>query len=217
MDFLNQYYHTYAIDNIGEAGKSALNNRESFPKDGEAICNLYVEIADKLGIEQAYIVGASNGGFIATNFALYAPERVKKIALLGPMGYSSTTDIASLRIALVTGIPSQSLRNNTVRWAIGDDTKVLKSSEEWFRDVMTGTFPRIALPKRFTAEQLQSLKAPVLLVLGEKDSLLGKPENASSLARNIPDVQIEVVSSGHLISVEQTDSVNKLLRDFFQE
>jgi pimeloyl-ACP methyl ester carboxylesterase len=41
-----------------------------------------------LGIEKAYVVGASEGGFIGTNFALYTPERVEKLALLGPMGYS---------------------------------------------------------------------------------------------------------------------------------
>ena len=48
MEFLNQYYRTYAIDNIGEAGRSALTDLKYFPNDGKAICNLYVEITDKL-------------------------------------------------------------------------------------------------------------------------------------------------------------------------
>jgi pimeloyl-ACP methyl ester carboxylesterase len=217
MEFLNQYYRTYAIDNIGEAGRSVLNDRATFPVDGESLCNLYVEIADKLGVGQAYVVGASNGGFIATNYALYAPERVKKLALLGPMGYSSTTDIAGLRIAVVSMIPLKPVQNNTVMWALGNNPYVLETTDEWFRGVMTGTLPRIARPTRFTAEQMQSIQAPVLLILGERDSLVGKPEKSVSLANNVPDIRIDVVSSGHLISVEQVDLVNELLHEFFQE
>ena len=56
-----------------------------------------------------------------------------------------------------------------------------------------------------------------LLILGDKDSLLGKPEKARSLAQNIPGIQIEVVNSGHLISVEQTDFINTRIHHFFQE
>lgn len=217
MEFLNRHYRTYAIDNLGEAGKSALEDINAFAGDGEALCDLYTEITDKLGVDEAYVAGASNGGFIGTNYALYAPERVKKLALLGPMGYSSTTDMASFRIAMVAGIPSRSLRNSTVNWAIGDDPEVLETTEEWFRYVMSGTFPRLARPTRFTPEQMASLSVPVLLVLGEEDALLGDPEKSRALARNIPDIQIEVVDSGHLISVEQKDRTNELLYDFFQE
>ena len=51
--------------------------------------DLYADIMDRLGIDgSAIVVGASEGGFIGTNFALYAPERVEKLALLGPMGYA---------------------------------------------------------------------------------------------------------------------------------
>jgi pimeloyl-ACP methyl ester carboxylesterase len=217
MEFLNQHYRTYAIDNIGEAGRSALDDRTMFPGDGESLCDLYVEITDELGVDKAYIVGASNGGFIATNYALYAPERVKKLALLGPMGYSSTTDMASLRIAMVSMIPFKPLQNTTVTWALGDSPVVLDTTEEWFREVMSGTFPSVARPVRFTSEQLQSIEIPVLLVLGDEDRLLGKPEKASSLARNIPDIRIDVVDSGHLISLEQVDLVNELLYEFFKE
>jgi pimeloyl-ACP methyl ester carboxylesterase len=87
---LNKHYRTYAIDTIGDAGKSVLNDLDNFPKDGQALSAFYLEIADKLGIDSAFIIGASQGGFIGTNLALYAPKRVKKLVLLGPMGYAGT-------------------------------------------------------------------------------------------------------------------------------
>jgi pimeloyl-ACP methyl ester carboxylesterase len=69
----------------------------------------------------------------------------------------------------------------------------------------------------FTPEQLQSLKAPVLLVLGEKDNLVGDPENAKTLAQDIPDLRVEILDTGHLIGVEQPDQVNALIVEFFEQ
>ena len=41
---------------------------------------------------------------------------------------------------------------------------------------MTGNNPVKVAPLPFSAEQRQSLTVPVLLVLGEKDNLVGDPE-----------------------------------------
>ena len=81
---------------------------------------------------------------------------------------------------------------------------------------MAGVFPRKARPTRFAPEQLQSLKIPVLLVLGEKDNLVGDPENARQLAQDVPDLRVEVLDSGHLIGVEQPEQVNELILEFFE-
>ena len=40
---------------------------------------LYAEIADRLGVEKAVVVGASEGGFIASHFAIHYPERIEKL------------------------------------------------------------------------------------------------------------------------------------------
>jgi len=63
IEALSQRYRTYAIDAIGEAGKSVLSNLGNHPKDGKEVAELYVEIADKLGVDQAYVISASYGGF----------------------------------------------------------------------------------------------------------------------------------------------------------
>lgn len=55
-----------------------------------------------------------------------------------------------------------------------------------------------------------------LLVLGEKDALTGDPEGVEELARNVADNQIEVLDTGHLMGVEQADTVNTLIVEFFE-
>ena len=64
---LNEQYRTYAIDTIGEPGKSELSNINHFPKNGAEWSDLLVDITNQLGVDKALVVGASNGGFLALN------------------------------------------------------------------------------------------------------------------------------------------------------
>jgi pimeloyl-ACP methyl ester carboxylesterase len=217
IEGLNKHYRTYAIDNIGEVGKSVLNDLDKFPSDGKALSDLYTEISDKLGVTNAHVIGASNGGFIATNYALYAPERVKKLVLLGPMGVTPATDSTIQKIEQSTSPNTQLSPEQMLRWALGDNPKVLEACGEWFGLVMSGTTPRVAAPIPFKPEQLQSISIPVLLILGEKDNLVGDPEKVKELAQNVPDIQIEILNTGHLISADQPDTVNNLIYKFFKQ
>lgn len=79
---LNKKYRTYCIDNIGEPGKDIMKSRDLIPTTGPEIAEFYTEISHKLGFEKSYVVGASIGGFISTNYAMYAPERVEKLVCL---------------------------------------------------------------------------------------------------------------------------------------
>jgi len=55
------------------------------------------------------------------------------------------------------------------------------------------------------------------LVLGEKDRLVGDPENAKIRAQLIPDLQVEVLDTGHLIGAEQPEQVNALITEFLEQ
>lgn len=212
---LNKSYRTYAVDTLGEVGKSELYDATHYPPDGKAYADLHVEITDALDIEKAYVVGASFGGFMATNYALHYPDRVEKLALLGPMGMTPETAKTAMRIMFVQFFPLKPIQNNTVRWALGDDPYVLEETEDWFRVVLTDTVPRESRPVTFSPEQLQSLEVPVLLVIGTRDALTGDPEAVKELALNTPDIQIEVLDSGHLIGVEHAARSNELIMTFF--
>lgn len=85
-------------------------------KTGRDQAELYAEITGKLGVEKAHVVGASEGGFIGSNYALHFPERVEKLALLGPMGYSGALK-SSIRITLAQFFPLKPIQNNTFSWA----------------------------------------------------------------------------------------------------
>jgi pimeloyl-ACP methyl ester carboxylesterase len=217
IEDLNQHYRTYAVDSIGEVGKSVLDDVDNHTRNGQDIGELYVEISDQLGIDRAHVIGASYGGFIATNFALHAPERVEKLVLIGPMGVTPATSSTLLRIMLLVAFPAEPIRVSFAQWMFGGSAVVQEEIEEWYHKFVVGVAAREAPPTTFTPEQLQSVQSPVLLILGGNDNLVGDPEKVKPLAQNIPDVQIEILNAGHGIWVEQSEQTDALILEFLEE
>ena len=213
IKMLNKHYRTYAIDTIGDAGRSVLADIEVFPNSGKELAELYKEIMDTLNIQKAHFIGASQGGFISTNIALLAPERVEKVVLAGPMGYTGTNS-SVIRILFTTMFPISFIQQSTTIWAFGNNPEVQMLVNEWFPLILEGVISQQMRPHPFTQEQLQSLTMPVLLVLGQKDALVGNPENAIHLVEGIPNIRIETLNTGHLISAEKPLEFNNLVLDF---
>jgi pimeloyl-ACP methyl ester carboxylesterase len=216
IDPLSTHYRTYAIDLIGDAGKSEFTDLKHVMKNGHDQARLYAEIADKLGAQKAYVVGASEGGFIASNFAAAYPERVEKLALLGPMGYSGATQ-AIIRIALTSFFPLKPIQDATFAWAFSDSSQLKQDYAEWFPLTMTSLQPVKVPPLSISAEQRQALSMPVMFVFGRNDNLVGDPEAAQALVKDIPDVRVEIVDAGHLMGGEVPDQISGLLLAFFGE
>lgn len=215
VEALSQRYRTYAIDLIGDAGKSEFASLQHIMKDGQDQADLYAEIADKLGMEKAYVVGASEGGFIGSNIALHNPERVEKLALLGPMGYSGAVKSA-LRITFAQMFPLRPIQESTFSWAFSDSTKLKEEFGDWFVLIMNGYNPAKVTPLPFSAEERQSLQVPVMFVFGKRDNLVGDPEAAKALVQDIPNVRVEIVDAGHLMAAEEPGQANALITSFFE-
>ncbi|MGD9091700.1 MAG: alpha/beta hydrolase [Anaerolineales bacterium] len=211
---LSEHYRTYAIDLIGDAGKSEFTNLDNIMEDGHDQAVLYAEIADKLGIKKAVVVGASEGGFIATNYALHHPERIEKLALLGPMGYSGSTQ-SVIRITFTQLFPLKPIQDSTFSWAFSDSTQLKEDFAEWFPLIMTGYKSVKVAPLPISAKERQSLQMPVMFIFGERDNLVGNPEAAKTSVQDIPDVRVEIVEAGHLMGCEIPGEVNQLILDFF--
>ncbi len=207
-------YSVYSIDNIGEGNKSKLNDALNFPQNGRKIADLYALIADSLGVISSPVFGASNGGFIALNYACYYPERVEALALFGPMGLTQLSDKSYMMMTIPIMYPFQFVRDYVKSWAIGNDPYVNKQYGEWFDCILRGSMPSVAAPVPMTSEQKQEMDLPVLLFLGTQDPLVGEVEFAKKQAEEYPNIDIVVFKSGHIIAVEKRDSVNAKI-DYF--
>jgi pimeloyl-ACP methyl ester carboxylesterase len=214
VEALSQNYRTYAIDLISDVGKSEYADMKHIMKNRRDEADLYAEIADQLGVEKAFVVGASEGGFIASHFAIHYPERVEKLVLMGPMGYAGAME-SIIRIMFSAFFPIKPVQENTFAWAFSDSTKLKAEFAEWFPLTMTGLHNIKVMPAPLSAEQRQSIDVPVLFIFGTRDNLVGDPIAAEALVQDIADVQVEIVEAGHLMGGEIPEECNQLILEFF--
>ena len=80
-------WRVVAPDQIG-MGKSA---KPEGPWRFDAAAADTLALLDKLGIQQADIIGFSMGGMLAVRLARTHPERVRKLVLLSPLGLEDTS------------------------------------------------------------------------------------------------------------------------------
>ncbi|MCY1720088.1 alpha/beta hydrolase [Prolixibacteraceae bacterium Z1-6] len=208
------HFRIYSFDNIGEGNKSELRNALVYPQNGKELADLYASMANELGIKSCPVLGASNGGFAAQNFAYYYPDKVEKLALFGPMGLTQLTGKSIFMLAVATIYPFDSIRDYVTKWALGENEYVNKKYGDWFNCILRGTIPSLATPVPMTQEQKEKMNLPVLLFLGTKDAIVGDAEMARQKAKKYPNIEIEILESGHLIAVEQAEYVNKKLKLF---
>jgi pimeloyl-ACP methyl ester carboxylesterase len=215
VEELSREHRVYAVDIIGDLGRSRLGDPRVHPRNGAAYSSWLSEVLDGLGLERAPLVGASYGGWVALNHAVHAPERVDKLVLLGPMGIPNATLRVMWRLTLLMLFPTEARKDGMIRWTLGTDPAVNAFYADYMRVAMNGR-SHLAIPKRLSDRALASIAAPTLLLLGEEDGPIGNPAPVERRAqRHIRDVRtVQFPRTGHLISTERTEETNRLILAF---
>lgn len=208
-------FRIYALDTIGDLGKSKLYQLDNYPKNGQAYSGWLEEVFEKLGIEQASLIGSSMGGWISMNFAIYSASRVKNLVLLGPQGLSGNLEVLA-RLFSVIFFPTKTNKKGLVRWILGENPMV----HEAFADYMFTTMDlncrgKIAAPVKLSIEQLAKILAPTLLFVGKNDPTLNSQKHIDRALMTIRNLQVEVmVGTGHVMSTENPEFVNNRIINF---
>ena len=112
------------------------------------------------------------------NHAIYSPERVNKIVLLGPMGIpSSTLKVVFCLTSLL--IPTDSKKERMVKWTLGGNPLAIEAFAEYMQIAMNSR-SQSAMPMKISNKKLKSFKAPALLFLGGNDGPIGDAEKAAN-------------------------------------
>ena len=78
---ISEHHRIYAVDFIGSGGKGA----QTHPLLTREHCALWLrDVIGELGLDRPALVGSSQGGWLALNFALREPDSTGPLALLAP-------------------------------------------------------------------------------------------------------------------------------------
>jgi pimeloyl-ACP methyl ester carboxylesterase len=98
-----------SIDLYGHGGTRGLQNVITYWDQARMI----LQVMDALSIPSAFVLGTSQGGFIATRMALLEPSKVAGLVLCGTSLYSETSLYGSWDIDQVSPTPLTYIRQLT--------------------------------------------------------------------------------------------------------
>ena len=190
-----QHFRIYAVDVIGEPGRSA---PARLPYAGHAYAEWLSDVLDALPASRAALVGLSQGGWLALKFASAYPERVTRLVLLAPGGVVPT------RLSFILRAIPLSLLGRRGAEAINritfGDMSVHPDAVAFMDAIMTHFRPRIDPEVLFTDEELRRLCMPILLIAGLRDALRPAGKTAARLQAVLPQVEIRLLpDAGHVL------------------
>jgi pimeloyl-ACP methyl ester carboxylesterase len=191
----SQQYRVYAVDLLGEAGRSAQNRPDWHSL---AYAEWLADVFDTLQINQAVLLGISQGGWTAIRFATIQPERVSQLVLLCPGGVVSTRASFMLKAIPMSFTGGWGARRIT-RMLYGDQP-LTPEVEDIVVQVTKSFKPRIGAEYIFTDEELARLTMPVLLMGGTKDVIFNNNQTANRLSGILPALTVQIIpGAGHAL------------------
>ena len=201
-----------------------LNANLDAPESITGFAQYLLDVLDKQGIEQFYLVGHSMGGMIAQEIVRLAPQRVEKLVLYGtgPVGIMPgrfETIEASRAKVKGEGVDSTA-RRIAAKWFVGGKEGVGYSgcAEIAVMASMQAALAGLTAMESWSGEEaLANINTPTLVLWGDQDKSYHWPL-PKKLWQEIPDAGLSVVAGcSHAVHLEKPELFNAILHDFIKK
>ncbi|KPM51623.1 carboxylesterase [Frankia sp. R43] len=208
---LGRRYRVHAVDLLGDAGRT---ERRGAPlKSADDLESWLDALMDGLGLARTHLCGHSYGAWLAVRYALHAPQRVARLALVDPTQVFAGFRPGYLLRALPTLIrPSEARARAFLSWETAD----AHPDEAWQRlyalattvpgrKFVTGGRPRTA-----------DLRMPVLVLLAEHSRAHHAGKVADRARRTLAHGEVALLPTAthHSLPLTAPDQLNERLMDF---
>lgn len=232
-----RHYRVYALDTVGQPGRSAPNAPSFF---GNGYVHWLTDALDALKLDQVDLAGVCLGGWVALQMGIHAPQRLKRVVMLSPMGLAR----AKLFIPKVRRRDSdQSLEDRLINSSVApeganvrfdrelaramalatrhyrlDLAVGMRSDQSKLSKVMTGLrlFNKFLWP--ISRRELGRFANPGLILIGQYEMIYNATAAARHAQAAMPQVRVEVVAgSGHGTIYDNPEQINPRILRFLQE
>jgi len=187
-------YHTIAMDSRGHGESISTDEAYSIDQYSDDVIGL----CQAMGIQQAYVIGYSDGGNIALFLAKKAPQLFTKIVAISPNYLVSGTTDGSLKLFQNMAKVFRFLGK------LGINTKkTLMRFQLMLEDI------------GLNDEDLQSIQANMMILYAEQDMI--KEDHILQMGRLIPGVKVQKIMGCSHLSIVQKPKAIQAMRQFFTE
>jgi pimeloyl-ACP methyl ester carboxylesterase len=196
-DMLNyrKYFRVYAVDLIGEPGKSAPNRPNM---TDNSFSEWMEDIIKALQIKKTSLLGLSLGAWIAIKLAITRPEYIHKLVLMSPAGVVDLRPSLAWRLLPLKVIGSKGFKP-TLDLVFGHQP--IPDNNLRFSLAMMPYFKSRKRPVPvFKDEELKRLVMPNMLIVSKQDSVFDSAKIVLRLKSLLPDLKVIFLpDAGHTL------------------
>ena len=214
---LAEDYRLFAVDLLIEPGKSYKN---ADLENLDEVITWYQEILWALKLDSYHLIGTSRGGWLATSLAMNSKRDIRSMILLGPVQTFEWIP------------PSKGMLKNILNVFYSKEKRVDRSLEAFSADPNkldenyvdqyrianeNDTLNKFLIQmKPFSNDDLQTLKMPVLVLVGD-DDMFSTQKTIKITEKHLPRGKGEIISNaGHFLTVDQAQVVNEKMLNFLR-
>lgn len=183
-----------------------------------------------LKLDKVYLAGNSFGSRVSQCFAMYYPQKVIRMAFIGPsagfvnLADSTKSKMVALRQEQIKNGPLYFARTRVNRLvAPGTSPSLIKLISEGMKATNKRSFLQVTThfntafgysPK----EVAEKVKIPILIIAGDKDLINPLTDHAKPLHEALKNSELIILNNiGHLPHLEEPKKVNDLIQSFFSK
>ncbi|KZB86050.1 alpha/beta fold hydrolase [Amycolatopsis regifaucium] len=210
---LAERHRIYAIDTLGEAGRSVQVRPFKDIRDRAIALD---DVFASLGLTSVHLVGGSTGGWHAVNQAIHAPGRLASLGLLDATTVSAPFTRKVFWYGAVAAIlDNDRLWRGFLKWSAGADVLDQPAAQLVLAGIRSYR-ARVPFQTCPAEEALRSVKLPVFALFGARSVVHDSIVAAGRLKDLVPHADVEVLpDAGHYLYLRPEDRaliVERILR-----
>jgi len=183
-------------------------------------------LLDHLKIDKAHLVGNSMGGYLAIDFAIQKPSRVRSITIVaaGPSGVEVPKEESDRMMAVFKLAKDEGLNKATALWiqnpmiavtsALPKTAPLLKTMIEDNASIFEMRFWPFEQADPPAVKRLNEIKVPALIIIGDKDTA-GNQTAADAAATGISGAKKVIMKDAdHLPQMDNPEEFNRIVKEF---
>ncbi|MGE3459909.1 MAG: alpha/beta fold hydrolase [Kofleriaceae bacterium] len=190
------------VDSRGQGRSSLSKGKLTYHAMGTDV----IAVMDALKVPKASLAGWSDGGAIALDLAITAPDRVNRIFIIGTNYDSNGSKRRKSK-------PTSTTFSEYAAKCRRDHQKLGNKPASW-QSMIDALLPVWRNPAGFTKDQLKSINAPTLVALGDHDEIIEQAQ-IEEMAILIPNGKVHIFrDTSHFAMWQDPESVNAALVEF---